>query len=65
MMKERTTSPISQKTIFVDVMKEGRFIFTLRYKYCPLFKIDLNDIYEKVLEKRPTLRKDKIELYID
>lgn len=64
-MQERITSPIPQKTLFVDVMNEGRFIFTLRYKYCPLFKIDLNDIYEKVLEKRPTLRNDKIELYID
>ncbi len=59
-------SPLtSQKTLFVDVMKDGRFIFTLRYKYCPLFKRDLKDIYDKVIEKRPTLRNEKIELCID
>lgn len=54
----------SQKVIYVDVMVNDRFIFTLRYEYCPLFKIDLKDIHDKVIEKRPTLKNKKIEFYI-
>lgn len=41
-----------------DVMLGDRYVFTLRYKFCPAFKIDFNDVYKKVIEKRPSL-KDK------
>lgn len=61
---KQTRIPTSSKTLFVDVMKDGRFIFTLRYSYCPLFEIDLKDIYDKAIEKRPTLRNKKIEFHI-
>ena len=53
------------KTLFVDVMKDGRFLFTMPYRHCPLFKLDLNDVYAKVYEKRPSLKGQKIEIYID
>ena len=65
MMQKRTTPPTANKTLFVDVMKDDRFVFTLRYEYCPLFKIDMNDIYEKIIERHPILRNRRIELYID
>ena len=65
MISTRNTPPTGSKVLFVDVMRNGRYVFTLKYRYCPIFKIDPNDIYEKVLEKRPTLRNDDLELYID
>lgn len=47
------------KEFVFDVMLNGRFICTLKYKYCALFPID----FEKfVLKKRPTL---KLELHFD
>lgn len=46
-----TTTTTGKKVLFVDVMLHDRFIFTLRYKYCPLFKLDLQDVYSKVIEK--------------
>jgi len=53
------------KTLFIDIMTGGgdKYIFTLRYRYCPAFKIDIADIYNKVLEARPSLKNKKIDLY--
>ena len=43
--------------IFVfDVMLDGRFICTLKYKYCALFPIDFEELEKFALLKRPTLR---------
>lgn len=43
--------------IFVfDIMLKGRFVCTLRYEYCALFPIDLDELTEFILSKRPTLR---------
>lgn len=53
------------KTILIDVMHKGRFVMTLAYKYNPLFTIDINDVFEKIIEKRPTLRGKHLELYFD
>ena len=64
-MKAREQSNIGSKTIYIDIMKDERFIFTLKYKYCPLFKIDIGDIYNEVVKKRPTLKNTKFEIYID
>ena len=36
------------KTFTFDVMLNGRFVYTLKYKYCALFPIDFED-----LENRP------------
>lgn len=50
---------------FVDVMVGERYYSTMRYKHCPAFKIDLKDVYEKVMEKHPSLKEKKdMELYI-
>lgn len=42
--------------IFVfDVMLDGRFICTLKYKYCALFPIDFEELEKFVLLKRGLL----------
>lgn len=53
------------KTIFIDIMLGDRFLFTMPYKYCPLFKINIQDIYKKVIDKRPSLFNKEITLYVD
>jgi hypothetical protein len=55
----------AQKTVFVDVMLDGRFVFTHRHRYCPLFRLDLKQIYTEVMEKRPSLKGKNIEMWID
>ena len=44
------------KTFTFDVMLDGRFIYTLKYKYCALFPIDFEDLKKFILKKRPTLK---------
>ena len=44
------------KTFVFDVMLNGRFVCTLKYKYCALFPIDFEDLEKFVLQKRPTLK---------
>lgn len=53
------------KTLYVDVMLSGRYVFTLRYKYCPLFKLDDEDIYNQIIKKRPTLKGQPFEMFFD
>lgn len=43
------------KTFVFDVMLDGRFVCTLKYKYCSLFPIDFEELEKFVLKKRPTL----------
>ncbi len=44
------------KTFVFDIMLDGRFICTLKYKYCALFPIDFEDLEKFVLQKRSTLK---------
>lgn len=44
------------KELTFDIMLGDRYVCTLRYKYCPLFPIDTDELHEYVLRKRPTLR---------
>lgn len=44
------------KTLTFDIMLNGRFVCTLKYEYCPLFPIDIDDLTKFVLDKRPTLK---------
>lgn len=43
-------------TFDFDIMLNGRFICTLKYKYCALFPIDFEELKKYILKKRPTLR---------
>ena len=60
-------TPLSGRTriLFVDVMEGGRFLFTHRFRWCPLFKVSPDEIVRDVLRQRPSLKNRKIELYID
>lgn len=49
--------------MYFDVMLNGMFVFQLVYKYCPLFKLDLEDVLRKVYERKPSLEGKRIELY--
>lgn len=44
------------KTFTFDIMLNGRFICTLKYKYCTLFPIDLEDLKKFILNKRSSLK---------
>ena len=43
------------KTFVFDVMLDGRFVCTLKYKYCALFPIDFEELEKYVLQKRDLL----------
>ena len=50
---------------FVDVMLGECYQFTMRYEHCPAFKFDIEDVYKKVIKKRPSLEHEKnLEIYI-
>ena len=53
------------KTLFIDVMHKDRFVCTFRYRYSPLFKLDINDIARKFLASRPSLKGKQLELYLN
>lgn len=44
------------KTLVLDIMLNGGFVCTLKYKYCALFPIDFEELKKYILKKRPTLR---------
>lgn len=44
------------KTFVFDIMLNGRYICTLKHKYCSLFPLDFGDLIKFVLKKRPTLK---------
>lgn len=50
------------KTLTFDVMLGDRYVCTLRYKYCPLFPIDTDELHNFVVSKRPTLRNKKFRI---
>lgn len=39
-----------------DIMLNGRFVCTLKYKYNSIFPIELEELEKFVLSKRPTLK---------
>ena len=43
-------------TFTFDIMLNGRFICTLKYKYCALFPINFEDLKGFILSKRPSLK---------
>lgn len=43
-------------TFTFDIMLNGRFVCTLRYKYRTLFPIDFEDLKKFILSKRPSLK---------
>lgn len=50
------------KTLVFDVMLNGRFIHTLRYKFCPAFPLEENELSDFVVSNLPTLRYKKFNI---
>lgn len=49
-----------------DVMMKGRFVCTMRFPHCRLFKFDMKELLKFVFTKRPSLKYEKkIELYME
>ena len=44
------------KTFVFDVMLNGRFVCTLKYKYCALFPIYFEELKKFILSKKPSLK---------
>lgn len=58
----RRNNPVLNKTIYVDVMKNGRFYTQLAYTYCPLWPVDLVKVSEWVMEQLPSLSGNRVDL---
>ena len=41
--------------IKIDIMKGERYLKTIQYKHCEVFKLDLNDVIKFIEEKNPSL----------
>lgn len=44
------------KTFVFDIMLNGKYICTLRYKYCELFPIDFEELKKFIINKKPSLK---------
>ena len=55
---------MTKKTRYFDVMVNDRFVCTVPFECCDLFKFDLEGLYAAILAKRPSL-KDKRILVIE
>lgn len=45
-----------------DVMVKGRFYCTMKYEKKSPFPIDIEELYEYIISKLPTLKRKKIEI---
>lgn len=54
--KNQKERMVCKKTLFLDVMLNDRFVCTLKYKFCPLFPIELDDLKKFIESKRPSLK---------
>lgn len=50
------------KTLIFDVMLDGRFVKTFKYKYNPAFVLEENELRDFVLSKMPTLKEKKFQI---
>lgn len=53
------------KTLFIDIMLRGRFVHTLRYRYCPAFPPREEELRAFVIGKLPTLRNKPFKILFD
>lgn len=51
------------KTIYLDIMIGEKFYDQLTYRYCPIFKIDGEEIRKYVEEKRPLLKHKEYDIH--
>ena len=48
-----------------DVMYEERFITTMHYEHCSLFKLDLKELHKWILGRLPTLKNKAFSICFD
>ena len=53
------------KTYHFDIFLNDRFVFTLHYRHCEAFRLDLRDVYNEVVRKRPSLKGKEFEIAYD
>lgn len=53
------------KTIFLDIMLNSRYVRTLKYKFCPLFNINMDDLRKYVVSKMPALKGKPFKIEFD
>lgn len=44
------------ETLTFDVMLHDRYVCTMKYRYCPLFMIDIRELEDYVTSRRPSLK---------
>ena len=49
--------------LYFDVLLDGMFLFQIAYRHCPIFKLDLNEVLDRVYARRPSLASKYIEVY--
>ena len=54
-IRQKLKVPI-MKTLIFDVMLDGRFVCTLRYKYHPAVPVSVGKLVDFVEHERPTLK---------
>ena len=52
------------KTLIFDVMLDGRFVCTLRYKYHPAVPVSVGKLVDFVEHERPTLKGKSFRILI-
>ena len=44
------------KLLYLDIMREGRFVCTVKMPYCPLFTVNVSEITDYIFKQRPSLK---------
>ena len=45
------------KILYFDVYRKGKFLYQFKYKWHPIFPLDLNDVANELLKLRPSFKK--------
>lgn len=46
----------TMKVLAFDVMLRGRFVCTMKYRYCPLFPLEIDELKKFIEDKHPSLK---------
>lgn len=65
MLNTKNPQSNGTRTLLVNVMLKERYVFTLRYRYFPLFRLDLEDVAKEVIKKRPSLKEKPFQMWLE
>lgn len=49
--------------VYLDIMIKNKFVCQLTFYYCPIFQLTDEEVRKFVLENRPTLSKQKFQIF--